>query len=282
MENDPHNSPGFKSNLIFKYLLLSAPIPALIWGGFSLTGSMAAIPATVVWLLAVGSKAYYDQIIRPINMEIKALTRGKTDFLPPKSVRSVYNSLKPLENKIRLIEDNISKTNKYIQLLLSKGPGYKELLNKQNDNAEYFINYHDDYSALYLYIKLQFHIEIIREMMIIKKQIFSVNLNYFADSLRSDMESAKDNLLKEEYAENHRKTGEAMEKINEDVKIIMKNLVAIQSKGISAEKSQTDENLSEIYKKEIELEQLIASLLQAFRSRYPTMLTSNPAEIERN
>jgi hypothetical protein len=85
-------------------------------------------------------------------------------FFPlPESLRSSYRGMKPIENKIWSIGQRIGKISDYIQLLRdNKDLNDASEIKKQKETMTYFIKYYDDYGALYLNVKLQFYIGLVR------------------------------------------------------------------------------------------------------------------------
>ncbi|MDR2630004.1 MAG: hypothetical protein LBC60_03675 [Spirochaetaceae bacterium] len=177
--------------LFIVYIMLAASlIPAFVvfikWTPFFITiVSFPAVCLAVWWIL--GKK--YTKHIKPVNKIIEAIIHDKPAFFPPKSVLVMYKNIKASGEKIVLIRKRMKKTIDYIAMLAynKKDESTNDMISKQNEYYNYLFNYYDNYCSLYLDMRLQFYMTVIRDVLIAMKKIYKIDITHFIDTIKTDI-----------------------------------------------------------------------------------------------
>jgi hypothetical protein len=127
-----------------------------------------------------------------IVQKLKFLNNSnKLPIFPSKSIAVICRKTNAVGEKIVSLRTKIKKTGEYIALLddhkqdsLAAG-----MVNRQKEYYRYFVKYYDSYCSLYLGIRFQFYLELIKTLSASKKKIHNLNIKQFTDTIREDIRS---------------------------------------------------------------------------------------------
>jgi hypothetical protein len=96
---------------------------------------------------------------------------------------------KAVGDKIVSLWAKIRKTGEYIAILdeHKQDPLAADMANRQKEYYRYFVKYYDSYCSLYLGMRFQFYMELIKTMSKSKKKIHKLNIKQFTDAIREDI-----------------------------------------------------------------------------------------------
>jgi hypothetical protein len=186
------NSKGVFLALLISYIVFGGfyIIPAAI--SIKLTMPLIAVialfPAAVLifcWIL----ERKYKKHSKPVNKIIEAIIHDKPPFFPPKSVLAMYTDVKTAGKRIAVIRKKMAKTIDYIALLShnKKDGATNGMISQQNEYYKYFLNYYDNYCSLYLDMRFQFYMVVMRDVLISRKKIHTIDIRRFIDTMKTDI-----------------------------------------------------------------------------------------------
>jgi hypothetical protein len=192
----------------------------IFYGGIDpLIAVIAILPVLcllVWWILA---KKYKKQIepVNKTNKTIEAIIHDKPAPFPPKSVLTMHKDIMAVGKKIALIRKRITKTLDYISMLAQgkKDDATNSMIAKQNKYYNYFSNYYDNYCSLYLDMRFQFYMAIIRDILVATKKIYMINIKHFIDTVKTDIKCIE-YVLKSKYYLPRRSIGDSRDKAYDD------------------------------------------------------------------
>jgi hypothetical protein len=153
-----------------------------------LVAVIALFPAVCSFFCFILEKKY-NKHIKPVNEIIKAIIHDKSPFFPPKSVLAMHKNIKAAGERIALIRKKMTKTIDYIVLLShsKRDDAINGMISKQNEYYKYFFNYYDNYCSLYLDMRFQFYMEVMRDVLISSKKIYKIDIRRFIDTIKTDI-----------------------------------------------------------------------------------------------
>ncbi|MDR2435360.1 MAG: hypothetical protein LBD47_12460 [Treponema sp.] len=128
-----------------------------------------------------------------LKNKIESLVPVKISFGLPRSISVVYDDLKQIEGKVVLIREKIKKTENNATVLdtISDNTNTDDLMKKQKEYRKYLCKYYDNYCSLYLEFRFQFYIVLIKDILIEKKVIHTIEVKQFIEAVNRDMEFTK-------------------------------------------------------------------------------------------
>jgi hypothetical protein len=159
----------------------------------------------------------YRKQIKPVNGILEAIIHDKSALFPPKSVLIMYKDIMTAGKKIALIRKRMAKTADYIAMLAqSKKDGVTNgMISKQNKYYNYFFDYYDNYCSLYLDMRFQFYMTVIKDVLIAAKKIYVINVKSFIDTVKTDIK-CMGYVLKSKYSLPGRSMGDSRDKAYND------------------------------------------------------------------
>jgi hypothetical protein len=131
----------------------------------------------------------YNKHIKPVNEIIETLIHDKPPSFPPKPVLAMYKNMKTAGERVASIRKKMTKTIDYIALLShnKNDNAINGMIAKQNEYYTYFFNYYDNYCSLYLDMRFQFYMTVMKEVLLSSKKIYKIDIRRFIDTIKTDI-----------------------------------------------------------------------------------------------
>jgi hypothetical protein len=134
-----------------------------------------------------------------IRNKIENIVQVKMLFILPKSIILMYNDLMKIEKKLGLLRKNIKTVKNNIQALKNNrnGGNIDDIFSKQGKYYSYLGKYYDEYCSLYTESRFNFYIILVKDILINKNKIYTVDVNHFIETIENDMEFTRHTLTEE-------------------------------------------------------------------------------------
>jgi hypothetical protein len=198
---------GFPSILLFPLLLFIFPAtnvgkPIFIFG---LIANLIGLAALVLfWPRKKNKKNIYS-----VKGKGESILNNKLPVFLPKSMAVIYRNTKAVGDKIVSLRTKIRKSGDYIAILddHKQDPLAADMANRQKEYYRYFVKHYDSYCSLYLGMRFQFYMELIKTLSKSKKKIHKLNIKQFTDAIREDIRTTlcilKNDALFDKYFANN-------------------------------------------------------------------------------
>jgi hypothetical protein len=158
---------------------------------------LTAIAAPIAYLIGLAVPVLFllrKKIIKSMYAakgKSKSISNNKPPVFPSKSIAVICRKTKAVGEKIVSLRTKIRKTEEYIALLdeHKKDSLAADMANRQKEYYRYFVKYYDSYCSLYLGMKFQFYMELIKTISKSKKKIHKLDIKQFTDTIRQDIRS---------------------------------------------------------------------------------------------
>jgi hypothetical protein len=192
--SDKNSKSSFLSismGLFMAYIILVATIIPVFtvlikWTPFFI--AIVSFPAVCLAFWWILGKVYIKHI-KPVNKSIEAIIHDKPALFPPKSVLAMYKNIQATGGKITLIRKRMKKTTDYIAMLAydKKDDAINDILSKQNEYYKYFFKYYDNYCSLYLDMRFQFYMTVMKDVLIAIQKIHTLDVKRFIETIKADI-----------------------------------------------------------------------------------------------
>jgi hypothetical protein len=152
---------------------------------------MIIFPSAACWIALILLLINYKKHIIPLNEKIESLVHEKPPFFPPKSLVTIHQKIKMIDDTIRAIKEKSKAANDYIGMLNKnkEDPNVKSLIEKQKEYHNYFEAHYAEYCSLDLNMRFQFYITLVRDVIIAEKMIHNLNIKEFIDAIKAELKS---------------------------------------------------------------------------------------------
>jgi hypothetical protein len=184
--SDEHSEHTFFPMFFIYFAIGATIIPPII----AITDMISlGIIITIFFMAVFIFHWIYKKHIKPINERIEAIIHGKSTFFPPVSVLTMHKNIKKAGKRIVLIRKKMTKTIDYITMLAhnKKDDAINGMIAKQNEYYNYFFNCYDNYCSLYLEMRFQFYMSIMKDVIIAAKKISRIDIKRFIDTIKTDI-----------------------------------------------------------------------------------------------
>ncbi|MDR0719422.1 MAG: hypothetical protein LBF78_07275 [Treponema sp.] len=170
-------------------LVVPVVLPVFMGSGVTIFWAAVTIFPAVLFAFCAVLETKYRKRIAPVNEIIEAIVHDKPAFFPPKSVLAMYNDTKAAGKKVVQIRKRMIKTKDYIIMLdhEKKDDTINGIISKQDEYLKYFFAYYDDYCALYLNMRFQFYMAVIRDVLLAMGKIYKADIRHFIDTVKMDI-----------------------------------------------------------------------------------------------
>jgi hypothetical protein len=119
--------------------------------------------------------------------------------------------------KVALIQKRMNQITDYIAMLEPdpENDTINDMISKQNEYYNYFFNYYDNYCSLYLNIRFQFYMAVMKDIVIAGKKTHKIDIKHFIDTMKDDIEIVGYILKSEIYHKDDRRHQEYEERFFE-------------------------------------------------------------------
>jgi hypothetical protein len=123
--------------------------------------------------------------IYSVNGKNESVLNNKLPIFPSKSMALICRNTKAVGEKIVLLRTKIKKTGEYIAMLdeHKQDSLAADMVQRQKEYYRYFVKYYDSYCSLYLDMRFQFYLELIKTISASKKKMHKLDIKQFTGTI---------------------------------------------------------------------------------------------------